>query len=118
MNRIWIGSTLLFLVACQTSPPPQRVTAPDSSGAYLVPTAQWLHPAGDPVEFAGRPVDLVLSPDGQMLFAKDNRGLVVIDAVSWKVLQEVPFPDRHGGGSPHGILLNKAGTRLWASASN
>src|SRR5262249_30270796 len=65
-------------------------------GGALVATGQLVRPAGESLAFPGRPVDLALSPDGSVLYAKDNRGLVVIDAKAWKLTQELPFPEGKG----------------------
>jgi len=57
---------------------PQQV-GPRPEGSHLVATGQLLHPAGESLQFGGRPVDMVLSPDGRTLYVKDNRGIVVVD---------------------------------------
>ena len=93
---------------------PTRV-GPAENGGVVVPTRQLLRPAGRSVAFGGRPVDLAVSPDGSTIFAQDNRGLVAIDADSWSVRQELPFPD--GGGSMHGIAVSKDGTKVWATTA-
>jgi YVTN family beta-propeller protein len=77
----------------------------------LAPTMQLLKPAGKNVAFNGRPVDLIVSPNGKYVYVKDNRGLVVIDNQSWKVIQELPT--KGGGGSEHGIVLSRDGKRLY-----
>src|SRR4051794_10127135 len=82
--------------------PPRVGKSKDGEGS-VVPTNQVLRPAGRALVFGGRPVDLALSPDGRRLYAKDNRGLVVIDREEWRVVQELPFP--RGGGSMHGIAV-------------
>src|SRR5207244_2768369 len=51
------------------------------------------------------------------VFVKDDRGIVVIEILSWAVIQEFRFPSNHGG-SPHGILLNRNGSVLWASTAD
>jgi YVTN family beta-propeller protein len=84
--------------------------------ALRLPTGQTIRPAGDLVTFNGRPVDLVVSPDGKTVFVKDNRGIVVLDAGDWTVRQELGFP--RGGGSMHGIALSPDGTCLYATNSD
>jgi hypothetical protein len=54
-------------------------------------------------------VDLALSPDGALLYVKDDRGLVVIDARSWALRQELLLPE--GGGSMHGIAVTRRDPR-------
>lgn len=84
-------------------------------GRHIMPTLQVLRPAGESVEFGGRPVDLVLSPDGKTLYVKDNRGLVVIETKGWKIRQELKF--ERGGGSMHGITVNRDGSRVYATTA-
>ncbi|MFQ3650565.1 MAG: bifunctional YncE family protein/alkaline phosphatase family protein [Gemmataceae bacterium] len=85
----------------------------------LLPTGQLVRPAGDEATFSGRPVDLVLFD--KWLIAKDNRGLVILDRASFKVVQELAFPKGKGGGSMHGLVAYldkvKASGRVWASTS-
>lgn len=88
---------------------------PAPAGAYVVPTWQFVRPAGESLEWGGRPVDLVLSTDGSRLFVKDNRGLVVIDAESWRLRQELKLPQ--GGGSMHGIAVSQDGRRVWLTTA-
>src|ERR1043166_2817131 len=86
---------------------------PFASGRHLTATHQWIRPAGQSVEFGGRPVDLAASPDGHTLYVKDNRGLVVIDAATWRIRQEFKF--NGGGGSVHGIAVTRDGSRIYAT---
>jgi YVTN family beta-propeller protein len=90
--------------------------APDGQGV-IASTLQRLRPAGTAAEFPGRPVDVALAPDGQTLYAKDNRGLVVFDAADGFALkQELAFPDK-SGGSMHGIAVSKDGKTVWATTA-
>jgi YVTN family beta-propeller protein len=78
----------------------------------LAPTMQVLKPAGNHVAYGGgRPVDLVIAPGGKYVYVKDNRGLVVIDRASWKIVQQLRT--KGGGGSEHGIVLSRDGKRLY-----
>jgi YVTN family beta-propeller protein len=108
-----LALVLFFLAGCQTKPV-QRV-GPLAAGGHLMPTHQLLHPAGETVNFGGRPVDLVLAPNGRLLFVKDNRGLVVIDTQSWQVRQELKLSE--GGGSTHGIAATRDGSRVYVSTA-
>lgn len=102
--------------ASVTTPARERTAVgPEDPGATRVPTEQLVRPAGSTVTIGGRPVDLVLSPDGQRLYAKDNRGLVVVDLGADKVSQEVHFKD--GGASMTGMALHAASRRLFATNS-
>lgn len=88
---------------------------PAGDGSFVVPTRQVIRPAGESLEFGGRPVDLMLSPDGQNLYVKDNRGLVVVDVQAWKIRQETSFPE--GGGSMHGIAITRDGSLVYATTA-
>ncbi len=78
----------------------------------VLPTYQKLHPAGKSVGFGGRPIDLVMAPDGKHLYVKDNRGVVVIDTISWKVIQQTTVA---GGTSFHGIAVSSDGKKLYVT---
>ncbi len=101
----------LAAVAAWTAP---SVSAQETvSGTKLV-TNQEVHPAGKTVEFNGRPVDVALNADGSLVFAKDNRGVVVIDTATMTVKQEIGFGD--DGGSMTGIVVS-AGGAVYATDS-
>jgi len=89
------------------------VGPPAEDGSFIVASGQYVRPAGQSLAFGGRPVDLALSPDGRTLYAKDNRGLLVLDAVDWKLRQTLPFDD--AGGSLHGIAVSADGQRVYAT---
>jgi len=107
--------TILTAVTVRAQDETQRHVGPTSDGGHVVPTAQLLHPAGETLELGGRPVDLVLSPDGRTLHGKDNRGLVVIDAPTWTIRHELPFS--RGGASMCGIAVSPDGSRVYASTA-
>jgi YVTN family beta-propeller protein len=112
-SSTWLSLVALVLAGCQTTPPRQVGPLPD--GGHLAPTDQLLRPAGESVEFGGRPVDLVLAPDGRTAWIKDNRGLVAITTANWSVRQELKF--KESGGSTHGLWMTRDGTRLFASGA-
>ncbi len=107
-------SLIAAAVAPQVDTP--RV-GPASQDGHIVATGQRIRPAGDSVEFSGRPVDLALAPHGRTLYVKDNRGLVAIDTQTWKVRQELPFTEGSGGGSPDGIAITRDGSRVYATTA-
>lgn len=80
-----------------------------------LPTLQLLKPAGQQISFGGRPVDMAVAPDGKTVYLKDDRGLVVLDADTWKLKQELKFEE--GGGSMTGLAVNRAGTRVYATTA-
>ncbi|MCP5524404.1 MAG: bifunctional YncE family protein/alkaline phosphatase family protein [Verrucomicrobiales bacterium] len=105
--------SLLLVAGCRHEP--TRQAGPNESGAYLVPTDQWLHPAGQTLEFGGRPVDLVLSPDARTLWVKDMRGLLVVDVPTWSIRQRLDFPA--GGASTHGIVVTRDGRHVYVTTA-
>jgi YVTN family beta-propeller protein len=108
--------TLIAILAVTSAFAAPLQVGEQQDGSTVVTTRQWLRPAGDTVKFQGRPVDLVLSPDGATVFVKDNRGLLVIDAATWKLQQELPFPDDEGG-SMHGIAVSADGTTVFLTCA-
>src|SRR3990172_5828626 len=104
---------LCVLVGCQTNTSDHVGPLPNDS--HLTATHQLIRPAGESVAFGGRPVDLVASPDGRTLYVKDNRGLVVIDAGTWKTRQELKFSA--GGSAVHGIVVSREGSRVYATTA-
>lgn len=91
---------------------PMRV-GPQKDNSHVVATGQLLRPAGDSLQFGGRPLDMALSPDGRTLYVKDNRGIVVVDVETWKVRQELPVA--RGGSSMQGIAVSPDGKRVYLS---
>jgi DNA-binding beta-propeller fold protein YncE len=82
---------------------------------YFLPTGQFVKPLGDTLTINARPVDMTVHPSGKWLYVKENRGLTVVDAIGWKIVQELSVP---GGASYFGLTLNRAGTRIYFSNSN
>jgi len=101
-----------FLVAGLPAKAVDRV-GPNPSGGHLTSTHQLIRPAGQTVEFSGRRVDLALSSDARTLYVKDNHGIVVVDAATWRIRQELKFSE--GGGSVHGVLVSRDGSRIYAT---
>lgn len=116
MKHLFIPLGAVFLLlGCQTKTNQVEQVGPSPTGGHIVSTYQALHPAGQSLEFTGRPVDLVLSPDGGTLYVKDNRGLVVIEVATWKIRQELQFPA--GAGSTHGIVVTRDGARVFVTTA-
>src|SRR5581483_2199079 len=106
---------LLCLVASSaTLGQANEQVGPAAEGRTLLPTRQLIRAAGRTLEFGGRPIDLALSPDGKTLYAKDNRGLVVVKVADWKVIQELPL---EGGTSLHGVVVRRDGARVYATGA-
>jgi YVTN family beta-propeller protein len=106
--------SLCLLIGCRTNTNVSDHVGPLPKGGHLTATHQLIRPAGESVEFNGRPVDLVASPDGRTLYVKDNRGLAVLDAESWQVRQELKF----GATSTHGIVVTRDGSRVLLTGSH
>ncbi|HEY7117890.1 MAG TPA: alkaline phosphatase family protein [Tepidisphaeraceae bacterium] len=95
--------------------PPDAVGAAQDDGV-IVPTRQLIRPAGQTVELSGRPVDLVLSPDGKTAYVKNDRSVLVIDAESWSIRQQLPYAEKEGG-SMHGIAIARDGSSLFVTTT-
>ena len=71
--------TLLFfcasLISCKPLGTPVTLqVGPNPHGGHVLPTAQLIHPAGQSIEYKGRPVDLLLALDHKSLYVKDSGG--------------------------------------------
>ena len=100
-----ITNTTAFYRVGQAKPDIRVGQLPD--GEQAIPTKQILRAAGQQVQFGGRPVDLVLSPDGRFVFIKNINNLVVADTATWTLLQTASYPG--GGASLHGIATRHTG---------
>lgn len=99
----------LILVGCSDA---QRV-GESADGSAIVPTLQKIQPAGRVLEVPGRPVDM--EPLGGSLVAiLDNRGILLLDADSWRVAGEAPLK---AGTSQIGLAWDSASKRLFASTA-
>ncbi|HEY1381636.1 MAG TPA: bifunctional YncE family protein/alkaline phosphatase family protein [Gemmataceae bacterium] len=116
MATRWLPPLVLFTAAMTAAAQDAGRVGP-ADGGHLVPTGQLVRPAGRSVAWAGRPVDLALSPDGKTLYAKDDTGLVVIDPAAGAVRQHLPFGKAHGGGSMHGLAVSRDGARVYATTA-
>jgi YVTN family beta-propeller protein len=86
---------------------------PQPDGSVLVPTNQLLRPAGLQVEFPGRPVDLALTPDRQLLVIKNRLSLDIVRIRDRTILQSLPY--ERGGSSFTGLALSKDGRRIFVT---
>src|SRR5438046_1621056 len=108
MMRLIVLTVMMLGTCCCEMPPARRGAATQAVGtvagesAVKVPTGQLIRPAGESLEYHGRPVDLALSPDGKVLFVKDLNSLLAIDTGSWKILDQARYPDK-SGASLHGL---------------
>src|SRR5688572_2170863 len=95
-----------------------RQVGPAAEGGFIVTTEQLIRPAGRSVEFAGRPIDLAVSPDGETVYAKASRSVLAIDRASWTIRQELRYAAKVGGGSMHGIIVTPDGRRVLATVQS
>src|SRR5438045_2424311 len=103
MKSIAFVMSLAAALSCVGQEIPK--VGPRGDGAFVVPTAQLMHPPGKSVVYHGRPVDLALSRDGKTLYVKSSSALLAIDTATWTVSQELSYPRGHGGASMHGIFI-------------
>jgi DNA-binding beta-propeller fold protein YncE len=97
------GTLIALALAAQV---PARQQVSDT----LMASGQFIAPIGKSLAIPARPVDLALHPNGKWLYAKENRGLTVVDTAAWKVIQELPA---QGGASHTGLVVDAAGKRIW-----
>jgi len=99
------AATLWLVYRSQTEPEEQHrpsgtfTVGLQPDGSIVVPTNQVLRPAGRQVTFPGRPVDLIVTEDGQTLVVKNLRDLVFIDIASGRIKQTLEL-DRGLGPEP------------------
>ena len=102
---------VMFLAACASTPFSRAierslakgpndflamaVVGPQGDGTYVVPTSHVIDPAGQSIEFPGRPTDIKLSPDESLLVLKTTgrstmsgagADLVFIEVATRKIL--------------------------------
>ena len=82
-------------------------------GSILVPSNQLLRPAGFQVYLPGRPVDLVLTPDGKFLLVKNKDDLDLIRLSDRTVMQSLPFDK--SGASLQGVCISPDGNRIYVT---
>ena len=76
-----------------------------ADGSVVVTTNQVLTPAGRQVEFRGRPLSVVLSPDGRTAAFLNGtyQAIILVDVATWTVKQE--FTAAGGSASFTGIAV-------------
>ncbi len=112
-NRI-----LLFIAVCLALPAfcaADVTVGPAEGGGYVASTRQLIRPSGQTVEFGGRPVDMVLSPDGRTVYVMTNSAVVAIRTADWTILQQMGFD--HASASYHGMAITRDGCKLYVSTS-
>jgi autotransporter-associated beta strand protein/YVTN family beta-propeller protein len=102
-----------FFRVMQLQPDLQVGQLPNSEQS--LPSKQILRAPGQQLQFSGRPVDLALSPDGRTVFIKNMSNLLVVDAVSWSLLQTLNYPG--SGASMHGIAVSRDGSHVYVTGA-
>jgi len=95
---------------------PDIEVGPLPDGQEGIPSKQILRAAGQPVQFAGRPVDLCFSPGGDTVYIKNMNTLLAVDAASWSLKQSLSYPA--SGASMHGIVVSGDGRHVYVTGSN
>ncbi len=113
-HRAVILSVLLAVVALAFSGGRLWRIGRQSDGSYLIPTGQFLTPAGTHIEVNDRPLGMVISPDEKSLAVVTGsnfapRALHIIDAASASVKQSLPL-----GDSFVGVAFSPGGDALYA----
>ncbi len=84
--------------------------------SILVPSNQFLRPAGLQIYLPGRPVDMALTPDERFLLVKNKADLDLIRLADRTVLQTLPF--QKSGASFTGICLSGDGRKVFLTDAN
>ena len=82
-----------------------KKVGPQGDGSILIPTNQLLRPAGFQVNFPGRPVDLALMEDGNLLAVKNKSSVELIRLSDRTILQSLQFPQ--SGSSFTGLYYSE-----------
>ncbi len=112
-HRIAVIILLVCLTASESFGRDIKI-GPAGKDTYVASTRQLIRPAGQSLSFSGRPVDLALSPDGKTVYVKTNISLLVVDAASWTIRQELPLDTP---GSYHGIAVTADGSKVYVSTA-
>lgn len=95
-NKFQPSITLLFFLLLSLSAAAQQREVPlqvglQADGSYLVPSNQFVKPAGFQVLFPGRPVDMALTLDRKVLIVKNRNSLDLIRISDRTILQSLPL---------------------------
>ncbi len=115
MKSSWFFLATMMFPAIAFAKTPAILGKPVNGGAVM-PTKQLIRPAGQVVEIAGRPIDMVLSRDGRTIYVKNTNSVVVVNASSLKVENTLAY--QSGTASPHGIALSHDGRKLYVTTQN
>jgi YVTN family beta-propeller protein len=94
----------------------QQRVGPHERGSIVVPTGQLIRPAGETLGFAGRPVDMAISPDQRLLFLKNAERLMLLDTATWKVVQNLSYGSSQRG-SMHGLAVSADSAAVYVTTA-
>ncbi|MEC7565753.1 MAG: LamG-like jellyroll fold domain-containing protein [Planctomycetota bacterium] len=80
-----------------------------------VPSGRTITPVGDLITFSGRPVDIEVSADGNVVYVKDKSSLLVVNATTFELLDSVTV---NGGASLYGLAVGKDGHIYFSDTKN
>jgi YVTN family beta-propeller protein len=86
---------------------------PQPDGSILVPSNQLLRPAGFQVYFPGRPVDISLTSNGDLLLVKNIKSLDLLRLSDRTIVQTLPY--EKSGASFTGICSSKSNRNIYVS---
>lgn len=112
---VWVCTlitTAAIPIALAQERPPEQVGINDD-GTIYVPTEQIIDAAGFQITFPGRPVDLALSPNEQILAVKNRNDLILIDVETRRIRQSLSLP--RGGHSVTGLLYSEDGSTIYTT---
>jgi DNA-binding beta-propeller fold protein YncE len=84
-------------------------------GDGVVATGHLLDPIGKHLVIKARPVDIALSPKGDFVLVKENRGLTVLKTSDWSIVSEQRV---QGGASMHGLVCTPEGNIFFSDAGS
>jgi len=83
----------------------------------LAESGQQIHPAGSSIRVGGRIMSMALARDGKFLVVKSNTNVSVVNADTFQIVDQVPFPSDPNGkvdhGSMHGIAVGPDGETVF-----
>ncbi len=124
VRSVPIALLAFVILSCDKGRPPPAAPPPGAAdvvgqvrdGGVVVPTQQLIRPAGESVEFFGRPVDLAVSPDGGTVYVKERQALVVLDAATWRVRQTLAYGPGEGA-TMYGMAVSRDGGTVYVTTT-
>jgi len=117
-GRLLLAVTLCCLgtgMLAAPRPAPRVHVGRQPDGRIVVPTNQVLDPAGYQVEFPGRPTDVAVSPDGNLLAVLNRNSLMLVRFSDRIILQTLLVP--RGGHTFTGLVWAPDGKTIYTSGT-